>query len=120
MEGEKKRCENCWVMVGEDLDVCPNCSHPFPLEVPVAVKNPGSDTVSKNDRLVVSVISRPFKFILIFLLSFIAILAFIIAEGGKLNGSGNTSYLFGDVIWVSLVALMLTAAFMFIDYMISD
>jgi hypothetical protein len=120
MEGEKKWCKNCWVMVGEDLDVCPNCSHPFPLDLPVVVKDPGSDSFSKNNRIVVSAISRPFKFILIFLLSFIAILAFIIAEGGRLNGSGNSSYLLGDVIWVSLVALMLTVAFMFIDYMISD
>ena len=65
-------------------------------------------------------LSRPFKFILLILLSFIAVLAFINAEGMKLNGSTDSSYLFGDIVFVSLAAVLLAAAFMFIDYMLSD
>jgi hypothetical protein len=65
-------------------------------------------------------IGRPFKFILIFLLSFIAVLAFTIAEGIRLSGSLDVGYLLGDVILVSLVALIITVVIMFIDYLTSD
>ena len=118
MAGEKKRCDNCWVWVEKDLDTCPNCSHPFPIGEP-------EETISK-DRPEPSFLSplsmkgRPFKLIQLFLLSFIAILAFMSAEGMKLNGSLDSNYLLGDVIWVSLVALLIAVVLMFIDYLTSE
>jgi len=106
-------------MVGAEVDVCPNCSHPFPAETQTLDKvedQPSEKQVTRT----VAPMSRPFKFILLFLLSFIVVLAFINAEGMKLNGSTNSSYLFGDIVFVSFAALLLAVAFMFIDYMVSD
>jgi hypothetical protein len=57
---------------------------------------------------------------LVFLLSFIAVLAFMTVEGMKLTGSTDANYLFGDVILVSLVALIIALAIMFLDYLTSD
>jgi len=105
-------------MVKADLEVCPNCSHPFPIETPAVQKSIPMTGIEPPKT--VQAIGRPFKFILLFLLSFIAVLVFILAEGGKLNGSGNTSYLLGDVIWVTLVAIGIAVVLMFIEYMLSD
>jgi len=105
-------------MVGAEVDICPNCSHPFPEEdAAIAPKGTGLEIKSITPK---PAISRPFKFIILFLLSFIAVLGFISAEGMTLNGSTNASYLFGDVIFVSLVSALLAVAFMFIDYMVSE
>lgn len=107
-------------MVGAELDVCPNCSNPFPAgEIAVEPVGNAPEDEPSSPKLVLA-LSRPFKFILLFLLSFIAVLAFIGAERLTLNGSTNSNYLFGDLFFVSLIALFLTVAFMFIDYMIGD
>ena len=120
MVGEKKWCKNCWTWVNNDLDTCPKCGHPFPVEVPEPARDVESTVQDIARNGFRQAIGRPFKFILIFLLSFIAVLVFIIAEGGKLNGSLDGKYLLGDVVWVSLIALLLTAVLMFIDHMTSD
>ena len=120
MAEDRKRCENCWVMVKADLDICPNCSHPFPIEEP---KKENGPEVRRPETSVLSPLAakgRPFKFILLFLLSFITVLVFKSAEGMRLNGSINSSYLLGDVIWVSLVAFLMAVVAMFIDYIVSD
>lgn len=107
-------------MVKSDLDVCPNCSHPFPPEQPAVVKTVGStlqEVVRNTSR---PAVGRPFRFILFFMLSFIAILAFMSMEGLTLSGSTDANYLFGDVISVSLVALLISAVLIFIDYIAND
>lgn len=119
MDGAKKRCDNCWVWVEKDIETCPNCSHPFPVGEPKMEENlkvrPEPSVLTP-----LSMKGRPFKFIQLFLLSFIAILVFITAEGMRLNGSQNADYLLGDVIWVSLIALLMAGVLMFIDYMTSE
>jgi len=119
MAGEKKRCDNCWVWVEKDLDTCPNCSHPFPVGEP-KVEDTTKVRPEPGFLSPLSMKGRPFKFIQLFLLSFIAILAFMSAEGMKLNGSLDSSYLLGDVIWVSLVAVLISVVLMFIDYLTSE
>ena len=120
MVGEKKRCDNCWVWVEKDLSTCPNCSHPFPVDDPAKPDVVRPKIVQSSPFQPLRTKNRPFKFILLFLLSFITILTFMAAEGMRLNGSQDVKYLFGDVIWVSLVALLMAVVFMFIDYMVGE
>jgi hypothetical protein len=118
MAGERRRCENCWVWVDRDLDTCPNCSHPFPLEVPSGNKVE-EDTPEPPAQRADSGHGRPFKFILFFLLSFIAVIAFLSAEGMSLRGRTDPNYLLGDLITLSLYALVPSLVFLFIDYIAS-
>ena len=65
-------------------------------------------------------VGRPFKFILVYLLSFVGILAFMSVEGMRLTGGTDANYLLGDVIMVMLVALVISLPIMFLDYLTSD
>jgi hypothetical protein len=120
MNGEKKRCENCWVMVGMEVDVCPNCSHPFPPE-----ELPGEQSQEKRKReslpmKIRPLLGRPFRFIALSLLSFIAILTFMNAEGLKLSGLTNGNYIPLDLVGLIPASMLMAAVLAYIDYRIDD
>jgi hypothetical protein len=116
----KKRCENCWVEVEKELGTCPNCSHEFPVEKPAETKSVELLLQEVLDNSSRRAIGRPFKFILVFLLSFIAVLSFMAVEGLRLSGGTDTNYLLGDVVLVSLVALVIALVIIFLDYIGND
>jgi hypothetical protein len=120
MTEERKRCENCWVMVGMEVDVCPNCSHPFPPEPPAG--EPATGTVKKNalPMKLRPMVGRPFRFMTLSLLSFIAILSFMNAEGLKLSGLTNGNYILLDLVGLIPASMLLAAVLSYIDYWIDD
>ncbi len=93
-------------MVKADLEVCPNCSHPFVPEDP---------TVEKERDSTRSVIGRPFRFMALSLLSFIAVLTFMNAEGVALSGSIPL-----DIVGLILISLLIAGILSYIDYRIDD
>jgi hypothetical protein len=97
---------------------CPNCSHPFPLGAPSENKVVEDSSAPPTQRTI-SGLGRPFKFILLFLLSFIAVIAFLSAEGMVLKGRTDPNYLLGDLITISLYALVPSLVLLFIDYIAS-
>jgi hypothetical protein len=120
MTEDRKRCENCWVMVGMEVDVCPNCSHPFPPEEPAG--GPGQETKKKEPlpMKIRPLVGRPFRFITLSLLSFIAILTFMNAEGLKLSGLNNGNYIPLDLVGLIPASMLLAAILSYIDYRIDD
>jgi hypothetical protein len=111
MAGEKKRCENCWVWVEKDLETCPNCSHTFGNEAPVAEQK------REGTR---STIGRPFRFMTFSLLTFIAIITFMNAEGIRLGGYSNGDYIIWDLVGLIPVSMLIAGVLSYIDYRIDD
>jgi hypothetical protein len=120
MTEEKKRCENCWVMVGMEVDVCPNCSHPFPVEDLVIEEGPKIKKKEASPTKTRPAVGRPFRFMALSLLSFIAILSFMNAEGLRLSGLTNGNYIPLDLVGLIPASMLIAAILSFIDYKIDD
>jgi len=102
------------------VDVCPNCSHPFPPEP--AVDEKGKQVI-KQDALPMRVrpmVGRPFRFIALSLLSFIAILSFMNAEGLKLGGLTNSNNILLDLVGLVPASMLIAAVLTYLDYWIDD
>jgi hypothetical protein len=119
MVEKKKRCNNCWVWVEKDLDICPNCSHPFVTDESPLLKSVEVHDTSQEPSGKRTFPGRPFIFIIFFMLSVIVILSFMTAEGIKLKGSLDGKYILADVIEVSVLAIMIALVLTAVDYLAS-
>jgi hypothetical protein len=116
MEGEKKRCENCWVWIDKDLDVCPNCSHTLSEEAPSQPKNIGGSRSFFRSNTA----SFGFRYSVLFLLSFITVCVFLAVESQTWPVKSLSGFWANDLVSISVVAFVISTIFMFIDYMTSE